>query len=53
MNEGRKEGRKEGVSRRENVWHSEVSVRVTSSALVRVVPPALVAPPRVILSVLT
>jgi hypothetical protein len=46
-------GRKEGVSGRGNVWHSEVSVYIPSSALVRVFPPTLVAPARVILSVLT
>ena len=46
-------GREGGVSRGENVWHSEVSVYITSSALVRVFPPTLVALPRVNLPVLT
>ena len=46
-------GSKEGLGRGENVWHSEVSVYITSSTPVRVFPPTLVAPPRVILSVLT
>jgi len=41
------------MSRGENVWHSEMSVYITSSALAHVSPPTLVAPPRVILSVLT
>jgi hypothetical protein len=41
-----------GKSRR-NVWHSEVSVYITASVAVRVFPPTLVAPARVILAGVT